>query len=221
MNIYREKAIKLRRQGKTYSEIISILPGISKSTLSYLFRSIRLSEKQEEKLLRNINRKLVRAREQAILVHKNNRAKYFSSIEIKNGHLIKMLANNKKAAKLVLSALHLGEGSKNRRGSMQFGNSDPGIIKLFMKLMRECYPIDETKFRCTVLCRADQNTNGLERFWQHATGISKKRFYKTRIDRRTIGRPSRKLDYKGVCVINYLSASVYYDLLTLGKMMSG
>ena len=102
---------------------------------------------------------------------------------------------------------------------MQFGNSDPGIIKLFLNLMRECYPIDETKFRCTVLCRADQDANELEKFWRRITDISKKKFYKTRVDARTIGKPSRKLDYKGVCVINYLSASVYYDLFTLGQMM--
>ncbi|MEK7151513.1 MAG: hypothetical protein AAB784_02280 [Patescibacteria group bacterium] len=220
MNTYKKQAIKLRRLGKTYSEIISVLPKVSKSTLSNWLAHLKLSTNQKEKLSKNINKKLNRARAQAAILQSKKRKEYFSDIENKNAHLIKILRTDIKAAKLVLSALHLGEGSKNRQGSMQLGNSDPGIIKLFLKLMRACYEIDESKFRCTILCRADQNYRKLENFWKLVTGIPKKQFYKTRVDPRTIGKPSRKLDYKGVCVINYLSASVYYDLLTLGKMMS-
>ena len=210
----------MRKEGKTYSEIGALIPKVSKSTLSYWLSTLELSDKQKEKLSKNVNKKLVKAREQSALVQKIKRKAYFSDIEGKNYHLIKFLDNDLRAAKLVLSALHLGEGGKNRKGSMQLGNSDPGIVRLFLNLMRRCYEIDESKFRCTVLCRADQNTKKLENFWSLITDINKKQFYKTRVDARTIGKPSRKLDYKGVCVINYFSASVYYDLLTLGKMMS-
>ncbi len=210
----------MRKHGKTYSEIRNLIPKVSKSTLSYWLGGLSLSDKQKEKLSQNINKKLIKARTQSVLIQKKKREKYFSDIENKNAHLIKTLNTDTEAAKLVLSALHLGEGGKNRQGSMQLGNSDPGIVKLFLKLMRTCYDIDESKFRCTILCRADQDIKKLENFWLLTTGISRKQFYKTRIDARTIGKPSRKLDYKGVCVINYFSASVYYDLLTLGKMMS-
>ena len=217
---FRNKAVALRKQGKTYSEIMVRIPKISKSTLSYWLSGIELSDKQKEKLSQNINKKLIKVRGQSTLVQKNKREKYFYDIENKNLTFIKLLNNNKKVAKLVLAALYLGEGTKSMRGSLRLGNSDPGIIKLFLKLLRSCYIIDETKFRGTVLCRADQDIKNLNKFWIKASGISKKQFYKTRIDVRTIGKPSRKLDYKGVCVINYFSASVYYDLLTLGKMMS-
>jgi len=54
----------------------------------------------------------------------------------------------------------------------------------------------------------------------NVTNLKKEKFYKTRIDPRTIGKPSKKLDYKGVCVINYFSAEVYYDLIVLGEMIS-
>lgn len=215
-----QEIIKLRRQGKTHSEIRAVFPGIAKSTLSYQLRSLVLSVKQKDRLTKNINKKLIKAREKALIVQRNKRREYFANIESKNIHLLSFLDKNKDSAKLVLSALHLAEGAKHRAGSIQFGNSDPGIIRLFMKLLRTCYEIDESKFRCTILCRADQDTKKLERFWLEVAGINKGQLYKTRIDARTIGKPSRKLDYKGVCVINYLSAAVYYDLLTLGKMMS-
>lgn len=219
MNSYYERAVHLRKKGYTYSEIMAAIPGVKKSTLSYWLSPLKLSENQKNKLTLNIFKKLNKARAKALVRRRENRQQYFLKIEYKNQNLISVLNGNKGAAKLVLSALHLGEGSKYRRGSIQFGNSDPGIIKLFMRLMRDCYAVNESKFRCTVLCRADQDPNSLERFWRNITGISRGKFYKTRIDKRTIGKPSKKPDYKGVCVINYLSADVYYDLLTIGKMM--
>ena len=220
MDIHIKKAIKLRKKGKTYSEIISLFPGISKSTLSYWLGGLELSDKQKEKLSRNVNRKLIKARAQSVLAQKNKREKYFHNIEKENLGFVNLLNNNKDAAKLVLAALYLGEGTKSMKGSLRLGNSNPGIVKLFLKLLRTCYVIDESKFRCTVLCRADQNTKILNKFWVKITCINKKQFYKARIDPRTIGKPSRKLDYRGVCVIDYFSASIFHDLLTLGEMMS-
>jgi len=83
--------------------------------------------------------------------------------------------------------------------------------------MRKCYTIDEKKFRCTVLCRADQDTKALEKFWLKITKIPSSQFYKTRMDPRTAGKPSRKLDYKGVCVIDYFSADIFLDLMQIPK----
>ena len=210
----------MRKQGKTYSEIRALIPKISKSTLSYWLGGLELSDKQKERLSQNVGRKLVKARTRSILVQKNKREKYFYDIENKNLSFINLLNINKKAAKLVLAALYLGEGTKSMRGSLRLGNSDSGIIRLFLKLLRSCYTIDEAKFRVTVLCRADQDVKILNNFWVQVTGINKKQFYKARIDPRTVGKPSRKLDYKGVCVIDYFSASIFHDLLTLGKMMT-
>jgi len=219
MHNSRSKAVALRKQGKTYSEIRFLISGIPKSTLSNWLSGLELSEKQKDKLSQNVNKKLVKARARSILVMKNKRDKYFSDMEKKNLGFIKLLDNNKGVAKLVLASLYLGEGTKNMRGSLRLGNSDPGIIKLFLKLLRSCYVIDEAKFRGTVLCRADQDTKILNKFWVQVSGIDKKQFYKARIDPRTVGKPSRKLDYKGVFVIDYFSASIFHDLLVLGKMM--
>ena len=113
--------------------------------------------------------------------------------------------------------LYLGEGAKSSRGSVCFGNSDPFIISLFLNLVRKCYKVDEKKFRCTVLCRADQSVGNLEKFWLKITKIPKSQFYKTRIDARTIGKPTKKLDYKGVCVINYFSADIFLDLMQIPR----
>ncbi len=119
---------------------------------------------------------------------------------------------NKDIAKIALAMLFLGEGSKKSKGTLMLGNSDPQTIILYLKLLRQCYVLDEKKFRCTVQCRADQDTRKLERFWSRTTKIPSKQFYETRIDPRTIGKPSKYLDYKGVCRIDYFSADILTEL---------
>lgn len=216
---FRNKAIILRRQGKTYSEIGALIPKVSKSTLSYWLSTLELSDKQKEKLSKNINKKLVKARAISIEMAKEKRIKYIAEIENNNSYIFKSLTN-KHVAKIILATLYLGEGSKVRRSSLSFGNSDPDIINLFLKLMRNCYNIDESKFRCTIQCRADQNIPYLEKFWLHLTKIPKKQFYGARVDSRTIGKPSLKPSYKGVCRLDYFSAKIYHELLIMGRMIS-
>src|SRR3989344_718757 len=128
------------------------------------------------------------------------------------------IIKNKDVGKIALSMLYLGEGTKSLdRGSLRFGNSDSFIIGLFLNLMRKYYKVDEKKFRCTILCRADQNVVDLEKFWQEITKIPKSQFYKARIDARTIGKPSQKINYRGVCAIDYFSADTFLDLMQIPK----
>src|SRR3989344_9424095 len=216
---FRNKAVLLRKQGKTYSEIMALIPKISKSTLSYWLSGLELSDKQKEKLAQNVNRKLVKARGVALEIAKEKRIKYLTDIENDDNYIFKSLAN-KRVAKIALATLYLGEGSKARRSSLSFGNSNPNIINLFLKLMRNCYDIDESKFRCTIQCRADQDISHLEKFWLRLTKIPKKQFYRTRVDPRTIGKPSLKPDYKGVCRLDYFSARIYNELLVMGRIIS-
>lgn len=155
----------------------------------------------------------------ARIANRVKREKYLHSINARNKHLIKIF-QNKDINKIALSMLYLGEGSKGLgRGSLRFGNSDSFVIDLFLNLIRKCYIIDEKKFRCTILCRADQDITKLEKFWQKATKIPKTQFYKTRIDARTIGKPTKKSDYKGVCVIDYFSADIFLDLMQIPKII--
>jgi len=90
---------------------------------------------------------------------------------------------------------------------------------VFVDLMRKCYKIDESKFRCTVQCRADQNIKELEFFWSKTTDIPLKQFYKARVDKRTIGQISRKKDYKGVCRIDYFSSALDLELKYIAQVI--
>lgn len=140
---------------------------------------------------------------------------------IATSKVLSRLLEDKNVAKLSLVLLYLAEGSKNRHGSLVFGNSDPGIISLFMHLIRECYSVDETRFRCTVQCRSGQNTNELGKFWSGITKIPPDQFYKARVDPRTLGKPLLHPEYRGVCRVDYFSANVYNELSVIGKTITG
>jgi hypothetical protein len=221
---YSEEIIKqaqtLREQGRTFAEIQSVLGiTIPKGTLSYWCKDIKLSKDQKQRISALVSENIQTQRLKALAVNRERRATYLDSIKSVNTYLPDLLLNTD-IAKITLAALYLAEGSKTTKGALAFGNSDPGIIKLFLNLLRLVYNTDPKKYRCTVQCRADQNIPKLEQFWKEVTRIPEEQFYKAKVDPRTIGKPSKKPEYKGVCRIDYFDANVYNELRIIGKLLT-
>ena len=209
---FKLEVISLRTQGKSYGEIRKTLNAdIPKSTMSCWCKNLPLSKKQKSQLKVLMSLGSKRGRATALLVNKARREKYIQEVKNRVFHLSKKL-EDKDVAKIALAMLYLGEGAK-KRGSVMFGNSDPAVIQLFLKLLRYCYNIDERKFRCTVQCRFDQNIEELEIFWSKFTQIPRDLFYKPQIDKRTMGSTTRKIGYKGVCRIDYFSGDIFMELM--------
>jgi hypothetical protein len=215
---YKSRAIALRRAGKTYSEIQnSIKTKIPQSTLSDWFKKANFSEREQKKIKAGGVARIKAGNQKTLAIQKAKRELYFQ--EIRNRLLpLRDLLHNSDVAKLTLMMLYWCEGGKHERGSVVFGNSDPRIITLFISLLRKCYSLDESKFRITVQCRADQNPKKLAIYWSRITGVSLRQFYKPQIDLRTAGKPSKQSDYHGVCRIDYFSAKIYHELVSAGKI---
>lgn len=217
-----DEARKLRSEGKTYGEIRSSLKQqIPKSTLSFWCKNVILPINYLEKIADlNINN-LNRGRVIALQVNRGRREKYLRNIDSKNLPIAKKI-HGKDNAKIALAMLCLGEAAKyNPKGgaAFYFGNSNPTIILTYLALLRQSCDFNSEKLRCTIQCRADQDTRELEAYWIALTKIPKHLFYKTRIDSRTIGKPTRKLDYKGVLRIDYLDNNVRLELESLSRMI--
>jgi len=202
----------LRTLGHTYGEIKKVLGvDIPKSTLFCWLNKLKLTDAATNKLKLSAGSNIKNAHSLALKSNRAKRIKHLKKIALSVEHL-KKIKKDKNVAKIILAVLYLGEGGKSGRSSLMLGNSDPAIIKLFLALLRQNYSIDESKFRCTVQCRADQDIPELEKFWSKTTNISPHNFYKARIDSRTIGRKSKKPAYKGVCRIDYFSADIYNEI---------
>lgn len=208
----KDQIIQLRAAGRTYTEIQDIIgQKVQKSTLSYICKGVILNEEQKKRISTKIQENLILARKKSIIAAKIRKQERLDGYLRKNGNLGKII-RQENVAKVALAMLFLGEGSKTNTSCVVFGNSNPIVIGLFLNFFRKCYQLDEKKFRCTVQCRVDQNPEELKKFWSRITKIPLKQFYKTQVDPRTMGKPSKKPDYKGVCRIDYLSADVVYDL---------
>jgi len=114
--------------------------------------------------------------------------------------------------------LYWGEGykgdDKNPAKLVDFANSDPDMIRVFISFMRKSFYLDESKFRVLLYCYADQEVNSLIEFWSKTTGISRSQFTKPCI-RKDFKEKSRKMKY-GLIHIRYHDKKL---LLEMKKMI--
>lgn len=210
--LLRNKSRKLRIKGKTYTEIQKALDTrISKSTLSYWCKDVRLPPFYKSKIKKLNESNLQKARISAIAVNKQKREKYLKKLLNKNLSSLNLI--DVRVQKMLLAILYLAEGAKHKSTRMLLlGSSKPEIIKFYMALLKNCFSISDEKFRIRIQCRYDQNLKVLEKFWQKTTGVSRNQFYPTYKDKRTKGVTTRKKDYKGVCVVHYFDTEIQLEL---------
>ena len=217
--ILREKARRLRSKGKTYSEIQKTL-GISmpKSTLSSWCQNIVLPDWYNAKIRELNNKSFTKAQTMAWASIKRKRELYLKEVRKEASAILKKF--NKEGLKVALAMLYLGEGTKWKGHSgLSLGSSDPNIILLYMSLLKKCYKIRPKVLKCRVSYRADQNINKLEEYWSTITNIPRENFYKTKPDPRTKGKKTKKVDYKGVCVLSCAGAKIQLELEEIAKLL--
>src|SRR3989338_7206902 len=211
---------ELRSQGKTYSEIEKTLGIIvPKSTLSDWCNNVELPGWYEQKVMELNRKSLSKAQKYSLVSNKIKREKFFEKIIKSNQQVVKRISN-KDALRTVLSILYLGEGEKcksHRR--LMLGSSDEKIVKLYIQLLRICYGINPRSLKCRISYRADQNIQALQRYWSRVTSIPRGNFYKTKPDPRTVGKPTKRKDYKGVCVVTYGRTDIQLELETIPKLI--
>lgn len=216
-----QEAMKLRSEGQTYTEIRNALDlNIPKGTFHSWFKNVILPKDYYSKIA-NLNRvHLKKARLIAVEISKIKRQEFLSSLD-KINFPIADLIYNPETAKIALAMLCLGEARKynSKTSSFYLGNSDPRIIIIFLASLKICFDFKLEKVRCTVQCRADQNVESLEKYWMGVTKIPKRLFYKAQIDPRTIGKSTKKIDYKGVLRVDYLDTKVQLELESLSKLI--
>lgn len=210
----KEEAISLRRQGCSLKDIESRL-GIARSTLSGWLRTVELTSQQRVKLDLRWRNALIDARKKAVAWHNAEKAKRFE-IAIKSANMsLSLIKNDICTIELALALLYLGEGFKKNYG-LGMGNSDPLILKFFLKAISDIYKIDRNKVRYDLHLRADQDPDEMRKFWSKELGIPQSRCITVSMDKRTIGRPTYS-DYKGVCVINCGNIAIQRKLVYLSR----
>lgn len=206
----KQKAIKLRGEGFTYTEIQQLINyPVPKNTFTGWFKNIILSNESKERISRKIIESGGLGLSQAWANIKCKREKGLRCMYARISNEITDI--DKTTSKIILATLYAAEGGKTNE-CISFGNSDPKLINLFLFLLRKNFPISEQKFRGRVQCRMDQDVSELEKFWSDKTDIPLNQFQKTSIDKRTQNKPTKKSNYKGVFVLTYYSSTLFLEL---------
>lgn len=208
----KESAIKLRKKGKSYRDIEDIL-SVNRSTLSGWLKNIKLTKEQKNKLHNDWLKALIPAREKAALVHKKQGHDRREAIKQEVKILASGVKIDKKIGEFILATFYLAEGTK-KESCFVFANSNSKILQGIISLLRFLYKIDESKFRCCLHLRKDQNEEESKGFWSKTLDIPKSKFLKSQFDKRTIKKTYSR--YKGVCVLHYYDMALQRRILYLG-----
>ncbi len=194
----KKKAIALRTDGYSIGSIEARL-GIPRSTLSYWFRAIVLSEKQKKELEKRSGEGLEKARVAAVKWHKAQKNNRLEDVAKTGEQVLKCLPNDAATLELALAFLYLGEGAKTRDRTA-LGSADPRIAKFFVRCLQKIYGVPAGNIRCYLHLRADQNPDAMKHYWSDKLKLPIANFRKPSFDKRTVGKPTFP-HYKGVCLI--------------------
>jgi hypothetical protein len=217
----RSQIRSLRQAGLTYTEINERLGlSISKSSLAYICRGILLSEKQLDRNRHIMLTKVAINRKKALIANKDILDNRILSYRIKHLPLAPFINNNLQAKLIALAVLYLGEGAKwPGSRTLKLGSSDFKIIRLYMNLLEDCYGIKKDRLRFRIQHRADQSPSNLLEYWSNTLGIHKDQFYKSYVDKRTIGKITKKTGYHGVCTISGGGTDIQLELAQIADII--
>jgi len=122
------------------------------------------------------------------------------------------LSSSEEKLELTGLILYWGEGYKTFKShGIDFANSDPDMVKIFIKFLRLVYGVDEKRFRILLYCYANQNVISLIKFWSKLTGISKKQFSKPYV-RKDFRENGRKMKY-GMVHVRYADKKLFLSIM--------
>jgi len=136
----------------------------------------------------------------------------------------------KKELELTGAILYKCEGTKLRRDKrhlnantfyyqIDFTNSEPLLVKLWLEFLRRILKVKEEKLRVSLHFYDDLDKNKLIKFWSFLTKIPDNQFYNEKSYR------AKNLKYKpnplGTCKIRYIDKKMYLKLNKIIKKKLG
>jgi len=171
----KQKAIKLRKKGFCYSEILKEVP-VAKSTLSLWLQDVGLAKKQKQRL----TEKKKKAQQRGAEARKEQRI--ILTKKIKHSARKEIGEISKRDLWIAGIALYWAEGAKERRKAAQvtLGNTDPYLIKIFLKWLIEICQISESEINFRI-CLHKNSKNRLavvRKYWSRETDFPIENFNK-------------------------------------------
>lgn len=187
----RERALRLRQQGKSVGEIARML-GVSKGTASIWVRSLPLTQDQID-ALKHKQRRFGAQNKGA----SQNRERHFR-LRIGYQEEGRSAARAMRPLHLAGCMLYWAEGGKIRN-SIYFVNSDPNMMRLFSRFLREEMQIQDHAMTVYIHCHTDKpdEIRAIERYWLNLLQLPESALRKTQVKRGS--EYSKRILKNGVC----------------------
>lgn len=220
MNQVRAHALRLRLTGKSYNEIRDAL-GVSKSTLSSWFKNVVLSDTARTRLALRSNIGT------ATLIKRNKMQTHKAEQRARE---MRALAKEKvplltKHDLLIIGAvlywaegykrLHMRDGKERMSHTISFVNSDPAMIKVFLRFLQEILKVPTDEIHLTMRLYPHINEESARTYWMEITGFPSSRFHRTTnmVSIASRGkRPFNRLSFGTLQVGVYDTAKFHYLL---------
>lgn len=177
INLY-VKALALRKKGKSINSIAKQL-GLSKGSVSVWVRDILLSTSQKDTLKAASKNAGQLAFKKAARAKHEKYQQLVLIAEKKGAQDTKRLS--KREILMLGLGLYWGEGYKKGSAELGFTNSDPEIIRFFVRWLRECFGIQKESLilRLSVNAIHTKREKEMLSFWAKTTGTSLSQCTKT------------------------------------------
>lgn len=192
----RRLAIKLRLQGKSYSEIRKKIKA-SKSSISLWLQNYPLTTEQISKLTKRYRTKQIENYRNTVLKRREKRLK-----EIYEKVKTDLLPLSKREFLIAGLFLYLGEGGKTAR--IVVSNTDPDIVKFVLNWYTKALKVPKEIIRVQLQLYKDMDIKKEEDFWREFLNLDKSQFWKSYIK----NTGSQAIDHSGgfkhgTCGINF------------------
>src|SRR5258708_2943993 len=168
-HLERRKAIELRRQCKTYTQILSEVK-VAKGSISLWLKDITLSEDQINNI-KEIRKKAVERYRETMKLKRANRYKSYYE-EQKN----KLLPFSERELLIAGLFLYWGEGNKVSTNSISINNTNPKVVKFALYWMVKSLDIPKNRIKVQVHLYKDMDIKKELEFWSNELKIPLEQF---------------------------------------------
>ncbi|SEC99440.1 Putative ATPase subunit of terminase (gpP-like) [Streptomyces misionensis] len=202
----RQRARELRLQGWTYDRI-QVELGCSKSSISLWVRDLPRPERRSPSEQARMAARKRWEHELAVRDEQRRKTKAAAADEI--GTM------TDRDLFLAGVALYWAEGSKDkpyaRRENVQFVNSDPGVVRVYLAWL-DLLGIERERLRYRVMIHATGDVEGARRHWADLVQADPAEFQRTTIKKHNPKTVRKNVgeDYRGCLVINVLQGAELY-----------
>ena len=217
----KDKALKLRLQGHSYNEIQQILK-VPKGTLSSWFTNLQLSSEAQARIKHRVYAGALRG-----LIKRNQHQTHLAIQRMRDTRtkaMKEIMRIDLEELKIIGVVLYWAEGYKRaitRNGrelthhGVALSNSDPRLICLFLRFLREVCGVQDEKIHAEVRIFEHMSEKQVLAFWQKTTSIPKQNFGKTYygISKSSLGKkPFNRLPY-GTISIRVNNTNLFHKIM--------